>query len=407
MAMQGTPRLLLSGAIAATALAGAVAVDAPVWAALLGIIAGALAAVVSWRPQLFPEGRGVPEPNIPDEMRWAREVLGALSEPTLLLRDGRVYAANPAARQLLGDWIEGKDVRLALRHPATVDRLSQRPPAQGEVDQIEVMGIGQGDRRWLMTIAGLAEDYRLVRFSDRSEAQAAEQMRVDFVANASHELRTPLATILGFLETLRDEAAGGDRDLRNRFLRIMHDEGKRMQQLIEDLMSLSRIEAERFTPPRDAVDLLPLVEEVRVGFGQLLSAKRNELRVEADSVSTLVPGDRSQLLQLIMNLVANAVKYGRDESVVTVRVEDDSPEMIRLSVIDCGDGIPPEHLPRLTERFYRVDAGRSRAEGGTGLGLAIVKHIVGRHRGRLDIRSKVGEGTTVQVLLPRAPDPVS
>jgi two-component system phosphate regulon sensor histidine kinase PhoR len=269
------------------------------------------------------------------------------------------------------------------------------------------MGIGQGDRRWLMTVAALAEDYRLVRFADRSEAQAAEQMRVDFVANASHELRTPLATILGFVETLRDDAAGGDSALRNRFLGIIHDEGKRMQQLIEDLMSLSRIEAERFTPPRDAVDLLPLIEEVRAGCGQLLADKRNAVEVEAGTASTLVPGDRSQLLQLVRNLVANAVKYGRDDSVVTVRVEDDASEMIRLSVIDRGEGIAPEHLPRLTERFYRVDAGRSRAEGGTGLGLAIVKHIVGRHRGRLDIRSKVGEGTAVHVLLPRAAEPLS
>jgi two-component system phosphate regulon sensor histidine kinase PhoR len=407
MAMTGTGRLLGSAAIIATALAAALAVDAPIWAAMLGLIAGALATIMSWRPQLFPEGREVDRPGVADEMRWAREVLGGLPEPAFLLRDGRVQAPNPAATDLLGDWIEGKDVRLALRHPATVDRLLQPPPAGGEVEQVEVMGIGAGDRRWLMTIASLADEFRLVRLSDRSEAHAAEQMRVDFVANASHELRTPLATILGFIETLRDRAAGDDADLRTRFLRIMHDEGKRMQQLIEDLMSLSRIEAERFTPPRDAVDLLPLIEEVRLGCGQLLAGKRNGLQVEGESSSTLVPGDRSQLLQLVTNLVANAVKYGRDDSVVTVRLDDDPSDMIRLSVIDRGDGIAAEHLPRLTERFYRVDAGRSRAEGGTGLGLAIVKHIVGRHRGRLEIRSKAGEGTTVQILLPRISSPLS
>ena len=404
--MDGPRRLLLSGLIAATAVAGALMVDSAAAAVLLGLIGGALAAIVAWRPQLFPEGRA-PPPEPPDPAGPAREVLAGLSEPTLLLHGRRVHAANEAAMDLLGRWIEGKDVRLALRHPAAVERLS-RPPSPGDgVERVEMIGIGETERRWLMSIAPLHDDQRLVQFSDKSEAQAAEQMRVDFVANASHELRTPLASILGFVETLMDDSAGEDRGLRQRFLSIMHDEGKRMQQLIEDLMSLSRIEAERFTPPRDAVDLLSLVEEVRLGCGQLLQEKRNALEVKAQAASTLVAGDRSQLLQLLRNLVANAVKYGRDDSVVTVRVEDESPEMIRLSVIDRGEGIESEHLPRLTERFYRVDAGRSRAEGGTGLGLAIVKHIVGRHRGRLDIRSNVGEGTAVHVLLPRLPGSLS
>ena len=403
--MQASRPLLLSGAIAATALAAGLLLDAPVWAALLGLIGGALAAVL-WRPQPPVEAGGTLPAAAPDDRASADDVLSGLSEPTLLLRSGRVEAANAAAQDLLGDWIENKDVRLALRHPAIVERLSQ-PGAPGEVEQAEVIGVGQTDRRWQMTVAGQRDGYRLVQYSDRSEAQAAEQMRVDFVANASHELRTPLATILGFIETLGDDAAGADPDLRRRFLRIMHDEGKRMQQLIEDLMSLSRIEAERFTPARDAVDLLQVIEEVRIGCEQLLAEKANQLRVEATSSSALVPGDRAQLLQLVRNLVANAVKYGRREGVVTVRIEDDPSDMLRLSVRDEGEGIAPEHLPRLTERFYRVDAGRSRAEGGTGLGLAIVKHIVGRHRGRLDIRSKVGEGTTVHVLLPRIPAPMS
>jgi two-component system phosphate regulon sensor histidine kinase PhoR len=400
MATPATRGLLFSGTIAATAVAVGSILDAAVWAALLGVIGGALAAILIWSRPSAEEGETLP-PDAPEPIASARDVLTGLSEPTLVLREGRVEAANGPARDLLGDWIEGKDVRLALRHPAVVERLSVRSGTESEFERVEVMGIGETDRRWLMSIAALPGGYRLVQFSDRSEAQAAEQMRVDFVANASHELRTPLATILGFVETLGDDAAGDDRDLRRRFLRIMHDEGKRMQQLIEDLMSLSRIEAERFTPPRDAVDLLPVIEEVRVGCGQLLAEKRNELRVEAESSSTLVPGDRSQLLQLVRNLVANAVKYGRERGVVTVRLEDESPETIRISVIDQGEGIAAEHLPRLTERFYRVDAGRSRAEGGTGLGLAIVKHIVGRHRGRLDIRSKVGEGTSVHVVLPR------
>ena len=229
-------------------------------------------------------------------------------------------------------------------------------------------------------------------------------MRVDFVANASHELRTPLAIVLGFIETLQDDAAGSDADVRARFLGLMHGEGKRMQQLIEDLMSLSRIESERFSPPREPIDLLPLVEEVRTACGQLLVERRNRLLVEDRSGGATVPGDRGQLLQLIRNLVVNAITYGRADSDVALTFESEEPDSVRLTVSDCGEGIAAVHIPRLTERFYRVDAGRSRSLGGTGLGLAIVKHIVGRHRGRLDIRSTPGEGTSIAIILPRFPE---
>jgi two-component system phosphate regulon sensor histidine kinase PhoR len=152
----------------------------------------------------------------------------------------------------------------------------------------------------------------------------------------------------------------------------------------------------------EAIELVPLVEEVRSGCALLLADKKNQMVIDGGGGGARVPGDRTQLLQLVRNLVVNAVKYGRAGSEVVVRIEDDGPGRVRLSVIDQGDGIAPEHLPRLTERFYRVDAGRSRAAGGTGLGLAIVKHIVGRHRGRLDIKSRLGEGTSVEVTLPRA-----
>jgi two-component system phosphate regulon sensor histidine kinase PhoR len=232
-------------------------------------------------------------------------------------------------------------------------------------------------------------------------------MRTDFVANASHELRTPLATLLGFLETLQDDAAAGDPKTRSRFLGIMFDEARRMHRLVDDLISLSRIEAERFSLPREAVELLPLVEEVRNGSAQLLAEKQSDIVVENDGADPVVPGDRSQLLQLLQNLIVNALKYGRNGTPVTLRFEPAGQDMLRMSVIDRGEGIAAEHLPRLTERFYRVDAGRSRSVGGTGLGLAIVKHIVGRHRGRLDIESELGEGTTVHVYLPRAANPLS
>jgi two-component system phosphate regulon sensor histidine kinase PhoR len=228
-------------------------------------------------------------------------------------------------------------------------------------------------------------------------------MRVDFVANASHELRTPLATLLGFIETLED--AGDDPAVRARFLKIMFGEAKRMQQLVDDLMSLSRIEAEKYSLPQAALPLGPLVDDVT-------SAVRSGMREGADRIiiamedTPPVFGDRAQLSQLLHNLIGNAIKYGREGAPVQISVKR-AGRMVRLTVADEGDGIAPEHLPRLTERFYRVDPGRSRALGGTGLGLAIVKHIVERHRGRLDIDSVVGTGTTVSVLLPAAPEPLS
>lgn len=397
-------RRLAAGAIVAIAVVGALLSGGALWAALLGLIGGATAVLVGWRAHFFPEPPAAPTPPDDGRERWVREIAGAMSEPMLLIEAGRILVANPPARALLGQWIEGQDVRLAMRHPATVERLSRAQAPEAEVEQVEVVGIGQADRRWTMTIAALADGSRLVHLDDRSEAIAAERMRVDFVANASHELRTPLATILGFIETLQDDSTAEDAEVRNRFLDLMHGEGKRMQQLIEDLMSLSRIEAERFNPPRDAVDLVQLVEEVRAGCAHLLRERSNELVLENASGSTIVPGDRTQLLQLVRNLVVNAVKYGRSGAPVTVAIDDDGPNMVRIAIADRGEGIEAVHLPRLTERFYRVDAGRSRAVGGTGLGLAIVKHIVSRHRGRLDIRSVVGEGTTVLVSLPRAPE---
>lgn len=393
-------RLSAAAAVIAVALLASQSVDLPVGAALLGVLAGAVAVLICWNAYFFPDPIRAPEAGAEDVERLAREIVQPLPEPMILLQNGRVLVANPAARQLFGEWVEGQDVRLAVRHPAVLERLAAN--RSETVEQIEVTGLGEADRRWLMTIANLPSGLRLVRLADRSEAVAAEKMRVDFVANASHELRTPLATVLGFIETLRDETAGGDKDLRERFLGIMDAEGKRMQTLIDDLMSLSRIEAERFRPPTEPLDLVPLVEEVRSGCGALLAEHGNRLEIENMSHGTIVAGDHGQLLQLIRNLVVNAVKYGNPDTPITVTFED-AREMVRMIVTDRGEGIDPAYLPRLTERFYRVNASRSRAQGGTGLGLAIVKHIVWRHRGRLDIRSTLGEGTSVHVLLPRPP----
>jgi two-component system phosphate regulon sensor histidine kinase PhoR len=314
-----------------------------------------------------------------------------------------VVLANPAARALLGAHIEGVDVRLAIRHPAASERLVERSgDAANPNERTELVGLGGPGRRWEMAMATLPDGSRLVRLTDRSRAHAAEQMRVDFVANASHELRTPLATLLGFLETLQEEDAASDPKTRARFLKVMFDEATRMRNLVDDLMSLSRIEAERYTVPRDPVDLIPLVEEVRQSLARLIEQRGAAVTVENQAGETVVAGDRPQLAQLVNNLLSNALRYGRAGTPIRICLDDAGDELIRLSVVDRGEGIAAENLPRLTERFYRIDAGRSRSVGGTGLGLAIVKHIVVRHRGRLDIRSKPGEGTSVRVYLPRA-----
>jgi two-component system phosphate regulon sensor histidine kinase PhoR len=326
-------------------------------------------------------------------------VLDALAEPGLIVAGGAVRGANPAARALLGPHILGQDVRLAIRHPAAVERLL--PGLEARPQEIDISGIGGAERRWLMNLAPLGDGSVLVRLFDRSEAHAAERMRVDFVANASHELRTPLATLVGYAETLREQGAELDPGTRERFTAIVHDEARRMQRLVEDLISLSRIEAERFSPPTEALSLAEIVADVCAGCRRMAEERGSELRTQIEPDLPLVPGDQSQLLQVVDNLVGNALRYGRAGTPVAVSVSRQGPN-IHLSVADEGEGIAAEHIPRITERFYRVDASRSRSLGGTGLGLSIVKHIVERHRGHLRFDSEVGKGTTVHVLLPAA-----
>jgi two-component system phosphate regulon sensor histidine kinase PhoR len=374
--------------------------------ALLALFAGLLAAALAWPAAIEVRAPERPfEPSGLPPLPEALDLLEAVDDPLLIVRNRRVLFANPAARSVLGGHIAGVDVRLAIRHPAAAERLIDRDGTNGgeAVTRTELVGLGEHDRRWEMTVTRLRDGSRLVRLIDRSEAHASEQMRTDFVANASHELRTPLATLLGFLETLSDDSVAEDAPTRSRFLRIMWDEARRMHRLVDDLISLSRIEAERFSLPRESVELFPLVQEVRASLSAILEEKRNAINVERGELEPVVLGDRAQLTQLLQNLVTNAVKYGRPGTDVHVRFARAEGDMLSISVVDQGEGIAAEHLPRLTERFYRVDPSRSRSMGGTGLGLAIVKHIVGRHRGRLDIQSKVGEGTVVRVLLPTAP----
>ena len=326
-----------------------------------------------------------------------QSLVDSLEEPALLVERGIVQLANVPARKLLGSGIEGRDVRLAIRHPQALEHiLSNRS------DDIDVTGIGEVGRSWRLNVRRLEGDSVLVRMTDRSAAVSAEKMRVDFVANASHELRTPLSTILGYAETLAEERDLPG-DMRSRFGATIRDEAKRMVRIIEDLMSLSRIEAERFLAPDESVSLDDIVDAAVANARMAPKSERCEFVVRVPDDLPAVRGDRAQLVQIIDNLLNNAVRYGCTAASSTIEISAENlPGAVALTVTDHGTGIPREHLPRLTERFYRVDTARSRESGGTGLGLAIVKHIVERHRGTLEIRSVVGEGTSVIVKLPAA-----
>jgi two-component system phosphate regulon sensor histidine kinase PhoR len=326
----------------------------------------------------------------------ARALVDALDEPSLIVQGGIVRLANPPARNLLGSRIEGRDVRLAIRHPQALDRIEQ---GFGEID---VTGVGEVGRSWRLVIRDLGAGSVLVRMIDRSDAVSAEKMRVDFVANASHELRTPLSTVLGYAETLAEES-DLPYELRSNFGRTIRDEARRMLRIIEDLMSLSRIEGDRFLAPGESVDVEDVVTTAIANARRVRGGGQCEFEAALPGGLPTVRGDRVQLVQVLDNLIGNAVHYGCDRpgSRISVSAERDGPWVI-LTVTDFGPGIPREHLPRVTERFYRVDAARSRESGGTGLGLAIVKHIVERHKGSLEIRSTVGVGTSVSVRLPVA-----
>jgi two-component system, OmpR family, phosphate regulon sensor histidine kinase PhoR len=327
-----------------------------------------------------------------------RALIDAFDEPTLLVEGRYVRLANEPARALLGRGIEGRDVRLAIRHPQALEHIMS-----GRAGDLDAAGIGEMGRSWKLILRRIGGDAVLVRMIDRSAAVSAEKMRVDFVANASHELRTPLSTILGYAETLSEE---GDlpSELRAKFGKTIGEEARRMLRIIEDLMSLSRIEADRFVAPGERVELGDVIDTAVANVRGASANSPCEFAVNVEPGLPPVRGDQAQLVQLVDNLLSNAVRYGCDKPGACIDLTATSDgRWVALAVTDHGPGIPREHLPRVTERFYRVDAARSRESGGTGLGLAIVKHIVERHRGALDIKSMVGVGTSVTVRLPAAP----
>jgi two-component system phosphate regulon sensor histidine kinase PhoR len=402
-----TAALVAAALFGAAAGIGILGVDQSGPMALLCAAAGVVAMIVA---ALTPEPTPRPaDPNAPPPAGGGaapgQVSIEALAYPVVIIDAARrVALANAEARALLGERILGADVRIALRHPAILDaeasvREGGPPPVE------EIHGFLRPESVYRLRAAALDDDRVLLGFVDVTQARLAERMRVDFVANASHELRTPLATLLGFIETLQGPAAG-DEPARQRFLEIMEREARRMSRLIDDLLSLSRIELDKFVPPRGVVELGPAVNDVARALAPRLDRDRRLLDVEIPPALPPVVGDRDQIMQVLHNLISNALKYGRPATPIRLRAEPlartprGGQPMVRVCVEDEGDGIAPEHLPRLTERFYRVDTSRSRAVGGTGLGLAIVKHIVERHRGELSITSRLGAGSVVSFTLP-------
>jgi two-component system phosphate regulon sensor histidine kinase PhoR len=397
-------------AIALVAAGGALLAALAWWLTLEVAIVAAVAAAVGVVAYLASARAPVPpaEPPVPAWPPASDDSVSieSLADPAMMIDAGSsITAANVAARKLVGERCVGEGVAVALRHPAALDAV-RLVRERGFAVEREIAGIGRQEGLYRLRVSSLGAGRLLLMFSDISAARLAERMRVDFVANASHELRTPLATIMGFVETLQGPAVE-DEPARRRFLDIMAREAGRMTRLIDDLLSLSRIELDKYVRPTTVVALPPLLADVGKTLAMRLEADQRVLTIDAPEELPRIVGDRDQILQVLHNLVSNALKYGRTGTPILLKAERvDRPQpMVRVSVTDQGEGIAAEHLPRLTERFYRVDNSRSRSLGGTGLGLAIVKHIVERHRGELTIDSREGIGTTVAFTLPQAETP--
>ena len=340
----------------------------------------------------------------------AENLLSAVPMPLVLIGPNEyIDNANLPAIELLGRGLSGRHYSTVLRQPALHDaieaafqtgrestvRFQSTIGDQGALYNVKCVPVSDRDR------AGGV----LVSFEDVTSLHEAGQMRSDFVANVSHELRSPLTSLLGFIETLRGPAKD-DEEARERFLTIMEREASRMTRLVRDLLSLSRVESEERVRPNSTVDIAQILDVCIQTLKPMAVDADVEITFNGETANAC--GDADQLQQVFMNLIENAIKYGKIGGNVKVEIEHSKHEpslrsaAVRISISDNGDGIEQIHIPRLTERFYRIDSHRSREMGGTGLGLAIVKHIVNRHRGRLKITSTKGKGSTFTVILPAA-----
>jgi two-component system phosphate regulon sensor histidine kinase PhoR len=383
--------------------------------ALLGFAVIAVAAIIGRGAPVAQHAGRVPEHPEPGMVgRSIEALIGKLPDPVIVLdRAGRVLAFNAQASAMAPALSRGEAVSLALRVPEVVDAI-RRAGAGAGAQRVEFSERVPIDR-WLAAhivpmelpdASGATRHLLLVTFHDLTPLRRVEEMRADFVANASHELRTPLASLSGFIDTLQGPARE-DPDARARFLEIMKAQARRMARLIDDLLSLSRVELNAHVRPESPVELAAIVRQVVDALQTLAHDRGVTISLAVSGEPLPVPGDRDELTRVFENLVENALKYGASGKRVDVSVERaEPPDGVGEAIVrvrDYGPGIAVEHLPRLTERFYRIDVGQSRAEGGTGLGLSLVKHVLNRHRGRLGIESQLGEGATFTVRLPLAP----
>lgn len=340
-------------------------------------------------------------------------MLDGLPDPVFLVDQGSVIVdLNRAARRLLGEQALGTKLDESLDSADVVraigESLDGTPGTRSEVFLPYPIARNFEFSVWrLPDLKSVGPAWAMVVLHDVTASKKADQMRADFVANVSHELRSPLSALLGFIETLRG-AARDDPSATDRFLGIMESEALRMTRLINDLLALSRVEIEEHIRPELSIDLCPVLNQVAATLGVRAKERGMDIVLEIPGDLPLITGDPDELTQVFQNLISNAINYGNAETPIRVVVAarsiipDTDSSGVAVSVINLGEGIPAEDLSRLTERFYRVDKGRSRSMGGTGLGLAIVKHIVARHRGYLDIKSDLGQETSFTVFLPHA-----
>ncbi|WP_320195594.1 phosphate regulon sensor histidine kinase PhoR [Agrobacterium rosae] len=371
--------------------------------AVLAILAISSGAVVRLPRQHTAEVAAEEELTVSEsQIAGVRSGLAVLDTPVFILdRNASVLFENNAADRAFGTLAVGSHISGRLRSPGLLDVIRETI-ATGQPNQVEHSERLPSERVFIVSIA-LAEmqgpasaPLYILSFRDVSELRRIDRMRSDFVANASHELRTPLASLRGFIETMQGPARD-DPKARERFLGIMLDQATRMSRLVDDLMSLSRLELRANIAPDQKVDLVPLLGHVRDSLLPLAQDLDITINLHVPDQKVDVTGDRDELVQVFQNLVENACKYGQDGKVVDVFLRVDAGKPVEVSVVDKGPGIPAEHVPRLTERFYRVSVADSRSKKGTGLGLAIVKHILTRHRARLIIRSELEVGTDFTV----------
>ncbi|MEQ5786779.1 ATP-binding protein [Erythrobacter sp. NFXS35] len=367
---------------------------------LLGVDAViALAVLLVWFGSLLVAAGRPPEPpkavvRQKLDLDSIRDLIENFSTPVLITERNTIALANRAARTMLGLHMIGQDARVALRQPEAISLLNDSRSGEAIV-----RGLVRRQDIWQISRRAIDDRLAMLELTNQTAEADISRAHTDFVANASHELRTPLAAILGYVETLREDDGRVDTPTAQKFLGIIEREAQRLHALVSDLMSLSRVEAEKHELPTERIELASLVE--RAARDAAGSARMDRLDLEL-AAQPCVLGDLHQLEQVVRNLVDNALKYGAHDQAVTVTLDLAPGDQARITVSDEGEGVSPEQIPHLTRRFYRTDPGRSRASGGTGLGLAIVKHIVERHRGRLDITSERGKGTRVVVRIPLA-----